>query len=461
MEDRNCCSICFENFTMPKLLKCTHTFCLHCLLDFLRQEELVKSKKLKEHSSDQEQLRKTEGISCPLCRIVCPNLARGTQELCTNYFVKIAKPKRTCEMCWKLLVEKYCSICNKYTCKICYRVHKHIGKWTVANPGPDVNEPESKEPRLPLHLSFGIHVKTICFGILIKEFKLDVPTNDEGIRGINTVIAAKPDGAYVLPQTVPFILKFNQSGALLDKIRTPEPCMCITEMNNCDILGIFRQSSLILRYSPIFRGWAYFTTTSEFVPFALAELSDGRVVIVGTDRFPLEAGGDTIGVVNVYSNAGVHITRLESTNRDNSFKRPYLCVCNKRYKTFAIYDDGRQTVTIYDENLIELAHYKGPLTQYPTNFLKLLYAPLGNFFAVEMCCSSKGEFFISCRDGTLHILNHNGKLSMIAIGDCSDGFGMFTDVAVDVFNNVWCSNSEKGAIKIFNISNFKNNLMYH
>ena len=81
-----------------------------------------------------------------------------------------------------------------------------------------------------------------------------------------------------------------------------------------------------------------------------------------------------------------------------------------------------------------------------------------NFQPIEMCCSRRGNYVISSTDGTLHVLDPYGKLLGIALANCEDGFGKFTDVSVDVNDNIWCSNSELGTIKIFRLVKLKNHL---
>lgn len=278
------------------------------------------------------------------------------------------------------------------------------------------------------------------------------------MRHIYSVFAAKSGGAYVLPATVPFILKFESNGKLLGKIRTPEPCTHIIELENGDILGIFRRSNLILRYS--FGGWSHFTSTYDYFPMSITEMSDGRILICGTSGLSSGKESDAAikGIVRFYSAEGKYLSDFEKT--ENIFLWPHLAVANKNSKTFAIgdQDQRRHSVTIFRENGEELTSYNGGSTIFN---LPLPFFPVDseiNFLPIEMCRSPIGNFIISSADGTLHILDPYGKLRGVAVANCEDGFGRFTDVAMDTTGKIWCSNSESGSIKIFRLVQYKNRL---
>ena len=274
------------------------------------------------------------------------------------------------------------------------------------------------------------------------------------MRWIYTVFAARNGGAYVLPQTVPFILKFDSHGTLLGKIRTPSPCSCIIELKNEDILGIFRKNLVISRYTC--GGWTYFVTTDDFFPMALAELSDSRIIVVGHDKLNNETNVDIHGIVRIYNYNGDAVGNIVRKDPELSFILPQLAACNKHKKTFAICDRKRCSVTIFHENGDEIMSYNGGF-QMLGLFIPLfgLQSP-ENFEPIELCCSPSGNFVVSTTDGTLHILDPYGKLRGIAVTNCEDGFGRLTDVAVDIHGNIWCSNSEHGTIRIFRLIKYKN-----
>jgi hypothetical protein len=186
-------------------------------------------------------------------------------------------------------------------------------------------------------------IKTEYIYELKRTFKLDVPPNDEGMRPIVSVFAGKNGGTYVLPRTVPFILKFESNGTLIVKIRTPEPCFNIIELENEDLLGIFRLSRLILRCS--FGGWSHFATVSDFFPMALTELSDGRILVCGINELPSdeEKDKDIYGIIRVYSKEGVVLGQIEKEDKECRLLQPDISASNKREKTFSVGDQIRHS----------------------------------------------------------------------------------------------------------------------
>ena len=456
MDDRDTCPVCFEHFTLPKLLPCQHTFCLKCLKDYCNQLSIQENRDFKREppmNKKSHHTRPRDEIVCPLCRNVCKIPTRGIQDLLTNYFVQTSPPPPKCEFCEEEDIMEYCSTCFKRSCNICFRIHEHERQTST-----DEDETETRDPRLPFHLMIVGGIKTEYIYELKRTFKLDVPPNDEGMRPIVSVFAGKNGGTYVLPRTVPFILKFESNGTLIVKIRTPEPCFNIIELENEDLLGIFRLSRLILRCS--FGGWSHFATVSDFFPMALTELSDGRILVCGINELPSdeEKDKDIYGIIRVYSKEGVVLSQIEKEDKECRLLQPDISASNKREKTFSVGDQIRHSVTVFRENGDELNTYNGGL------FMLKLPVPLFqmdtpiNFQPIEMCCSRRGNYVISSADGTLHVLDPYGKLLGIALANCEDGFGRFTDVSVDVNDNIWCSNSELGTIKIFRLVKLKNHL---
>ncbi|CAC5372810.1 TRIM45 [Mytilus coruscus] len=310
MEDRDSCPVCFENFIMPKLLPCKHTFCLRCLKDYCDQQKTVSNEKLT--TTNKDSIMDKNQIICPLCRNICTIPKKGFQDLFTNYFVQISKPPKICEICVQKNISTYCTTCFKNKCKICFRQYDHRKKTSTKS---EVTEDNRPNPRLPFHLMFvdGIRTEYICEPT--KTFQLDVPPNDEGKRWVYSVIASRKGGAYVLPQTVPFVLKFGSNTDLLGKIRTPDPCTCIIELQNGDLLGIFRRSRLILRYNC--GGWSHFAATLDYFPFALAELSDSKIVVCGPNAI---SSGDIkedeiYGTVRMYSAGGDVLGKIEKKTK--------------------------------------------------------------------------------------------------------------------------------------------------
>lgn len=109
------CSICLDEFKVPKLLSCFHTFCKDCLSNYIYQ-----------HMNDEGQFK------CPLCRsdILVP--AGGVDGFQTNFYIETERvmPELSieadypCDICTdgKFAVA-YCLNCEENFCRSCVSSH--------------------------------------------------------------------------------------------------------------------------------------------------------------------------------------------------------------------------------------------------------------------------------------------------------------------------------------------------
>ncbi|XP_077981348.1 E3 ubiquitin-protein ligase TRIM45-like [Glandiceps talaboti] len=112
------CSICLEQYKLPKLLPCHHTFCLHCL------ETLVKKKGI---------------LNCPTCQQEVDIPSGGVAALKNNFFMntllevvekrteEAKKTQRKCEFCEEIDATYFCRDCEQYFCDGCLNLfHKKM-----------------------------------------------------------------------------------------------------------------------------------------------------------------------------------------------------------------------------------------------------------------------------------------------------------------------------------------------
>ncbi|XP_077981347.1 E3 ubiquitin-protein ligase TRIM45-like [Glandiceps talaboti] len=112
------CSICLEQYKLPKLLPCHHTFCLHCL------ETLVKKK---------------GALNCPTCQQEVDLPSGGVAALKNNFFMntllevvekrteEAKKTQHKCEWCEENDATHFCRDCEQYFCGECFTTfHKKM-----------------------------------------------------------------------------------------------------------------------------------------------------------------------------------------------------------------------------------------------------------------------------------------------------------------------------------------------
>ena len=128
LEDLLRCMICFESYSNPKMLQCTHTFCAECLRGYLQ--------------TYQQQKRSHSGkLPCPTCRELTPLPNNGVSGLRNDFKVKkIEEMFRTvnlrdrrssskmCDSCRadarSITARYYCPSCNMSYCEPCLKKHK-------------------------------------------------------------------------------------------------------------------------------------------------------------------------------------------------------------------------------------------------------------------------------------------------------------------------------------------------
>ena len=115
------CAICFENFTVPKILQCGHTFCEKCL------QELYNAS------------RQPGYLTCPTCRTTTSVPANDIAGLRTDFranqmrdaigsFTQRNRPNENvcnqCEQRQKVVAAAWrCSTCEKKYCQSCKQKH--------------------------------------------------------------------------------------------------------------------------------------------------------------------------------------------------------------------------------------------------------------------------------------------------------------------------------------------------
>ena len=112
------CSLCFELMQEPKQLSCTHTFCKDCLAKLYQCQ------------------RKTDQISCPVCRQTTKLQNGNVSRLQTNVPIKamigdVQSAKRNCTVCdpeVKSIATVYCQMCVDYMCDSCTEAHGKFRK---------------------------------------------------------------------------------------------------------------------------------------------------------------------------------------------------------------------------------------------------------------------------------------------------------------------------------------------
>ncbi|KAL3891826.1 hypothetical protein ACJMK2_004072 [Sinanodonta woodiana] len=121
------CPICLNKFTSPRQLPCLHSFCEHCIQDYITE---------KGSSTDTI----FEEFMCPVCKIVTKPANKGKPlsewaSLLPNspfLFMGKSKVERSCEVCWssshssRNVANKFCVVCEEFICDKCAVCHQNM-----------------------------------------------------------------------------------------------------------------------------------------------------------------------------------------------------------------------------------------------------------------------------------------------------------------------------------------------
>ncbi|KAL5005905.1 hypothetical protein ScPMuIL_017063 [Solemya velum] len=110
--DVDSCGICLGTFKNPKILPCFHSYCSHCL------EEYV------------DKTARNKHFTCPMCLSDVTLPVGGVDEFQTNFYIRGRKARRSakantpCDVCeQKLRADNSCLECEQNLCTVCSKSH--------------------------------------------------------------------------------------------------------------------------------------------------------------------------------------------------------------------------------------------------------------------------------------------------------------------------------------------------
>ncbi|KAK3611570.1 hypothetical protein CHS0354_018084 [Potamilus streckersoni] len=156
LSDGQFCPICLEKFTSPRQLPCLHSFCEHCLRDYITT--IARSTEIS--SND---------FLCPVCSAVTKPANRDKPlgewaSLFPNNPFLVGKVDRFCEVCLNSSgksakrAKKFCVVCEECLCDVCAVCHQNMkiskGHQIITIEEFD-NDPENRIKRKRLSEGFG------------------------------------------------------------------------------------------------------------------------------------------------------------------------------------------------------------------------------------------------------------------------------------------------------------------
>ena len=121
MEEFLQCSVCMETLTEPQTLPCFHSFCKHCLTNFVATQKKAVKKVL-------------EVFQCPVCRTAFHvKEGESIEKIPSNHFINnmlelltVTQQSIKCQSCKAgNLAASKCVSCDKYLCEKCLETHNN------------------------------------------------------------------------------------------------------------------------------------------------------------------------------------------------------------------------------------------------------------------------------------------------------------------------------------------------
>lgn len=395
------CPICCDDFIVPKLLSCRHTFCRKCLKDYANKTKIKNF------------------IKCPLCRHQSYISNGCVDSLVENFFITSSCLNNNSDDSDKCLDE-------------------------VSRPETALEGNFSEDSDEDLTVPFSL---TLLAGNIQTKFKATFvsafSTGEE--RCINSVHPVSEKEAWTISNCGPDLALFNIHGQELKRIPLPGKfCDMICREN--DILIAMPEDCKVGRVSILNSKFSDFALTGNCRIGNMSSFPDGSIVIVGQENVDVKSGGRD--KIQIFSKYGEYLSGHAKNNNDFD---PFAVAVNPVVGTFSVVDSKRRCVYTLFRNGDILNIYNGGKNMFPLS--PNLFIPLG------ICYDSDGNLIIA--DGgsdTLHVLNSWGRFLGLVLTNHDDGFGEPFSIAVDKEGKLWIGDINNGMIRVFKISSFINEL---
>ena len=444
------CSICQGAFEIPKFLKCGHTFCKSCLDSYMTSS-----------------FRK-EFIVCPLCRSQTQyDSEQGAQILMDNFFATVTTKSNNlilvCCDCECVTYARLCDHCNSNFCDTCFASHKVIvesGGKRVKPENEDVdfaNNDDDEDSRFTMGLQgFFINDTTptkFCFEL---KRKIVVPNSNPNARNIDinvsVVHAFGVDKCVVAPCHSNTLIYYNVKGEEIDRMVLSVSVGYVTMGIRGNLLLLDDRTSYVHAFENGLLKQIFHTY--EMHPYAISSLNNGRIVLVGHGKTSMDAG-----MIQIYEYFGQLIRTIRGGGE--GFALGTLSSIDINLVNNDIYTGNKDTGIIYrfHENgtfasscfiLETLANLNIDI---PLEDLRLI-AP------VPICYVKENDVvFASCIcpiSRSILVLSQN--LVLLGFFSSQEPMGIPAGLSIDEKGHLYVGDGRDGVIRVFAMSEFKNNV---
>ena len=446
MADLRVCPICHDSFDKPKFLHCGHTFCEPCLDKYL------------------DNTNRKETIICPLCRSQTQCNGKGAQILMDNYFAShMAKSRRiiVCPDCSRVAHVQLCSHCDAKFCDACFASHEASVQINERKQQQGIvlrtsDESEEDDPSMGVQgflLSQTTHTK-FCFKL---QHRIVVPNENHNDRRMNlnvSLILAYDDGrCFVTPNGSNVLINYNVDGG--EELGRTYIAVDVVDLT----MGIRGHPLLIgNRTNLVFEcengNLRQTIQTWDMVPFVLASLNNGNVVVLGVRH---NSPTDRVGVIQIYEYYGNLVREIPGAGE--GYELIDLRSVDVNMKNNDIYVGDRDTgiVHLFKERGSYISSYS-------------ILENMGNLdLGIELnetvgqmpicCCPTYDVIFVSCISAisrSIHVLSP--RLELLGFFSSYDRIGIPAGLSMDKMDRLYVGDAIDGIVRVYTMDEFRNNI---
>lgn len=427
-EEEHHCTICLDSLVYPKLLPCQHTFCLSCLVSYMKKADDKKN------------------ITCPLCRKTFPVPQEGPDCFLNNYFIhskRLATLKDGCNVCKYITEVTSCQYCGENFCSECAQNHEDkpatLQKWVAEN---QINQDEDGS-QLPCFRSLQgrIRIKTIAF--LFSAFSIG------GVKGpVNSMCHNGENQFWIVVRGVTFVVLCDVEGRELRRISLEIKLRCVMYASNHGLL-LGTCENLSHNHILIVSSDNTIKHCVNYQPTSIGCFTDGRVVVAALHK---DSRDENQGCANIISYSNLDKAEVSLMLPTASFEM----TVNTVFGLICLIDKTRNIVLVWSEDGEIYREYTGTFhhqDQHSRSDNRKRFTPSG------ICCDMEGNIIVfDDSSKIIHVLNPVGEFIGLIVTNHKEGFCNLGCVAIDNAGRLWMGDSREARVRVYEIITYENEL---
>ncbi|XP_069120690.1 uncharacterized protein [Argopecten irradians] len=452
-DDEDGCDICFENYRLPKLLPCRHTFCEPCLRDYAK------------NTCPQDL---NEFLVCPLCRTHCVLPDCGVGGFINNYFVRDS----TASVRGSIAFKEYpkCNFCKQTLLADDVYSHRCTTSSELSSDESDDSDYEYNDNSLDFIIRFPVLRMRTKYKVDLRcAFPLVASDLDNAL--ITCIRITPKNTCYSIVNIRNTYNHYDADGKCIGGITiTPETeIMDMAYRKDNTVVFQTKNELFAVNESEV----KLLRIINNFEATAMALFSDERIVTVGTG-YPAKKSvkvteGDSIddeegkpqepdvkGIIMILSRDGKKI--LHDLSREHC--KPSVVAVNQVNDTICLSDSERKLVSVFLQSGEIIGEFN--LDFGHLSFLRFL--PMFNsndergFSPAGLCFDPDGNILVVDQvSGSILILNNAATFLGILVTAAEGGFGRPFLIGCGSDRTIWVG--DRGTMRVYELAGYVNDIV--